>query len=192
MNLDQLQRLFTAPLFPLGRQNLSLLWILEVLLLLLAVSLAARWLKRLLNGRVLQWFALQQGRREAIATLVSLGIAALGYVVVIQGMGLDFGALAVLFGALGVGVGFGLQDLTRNLSSGLTLLMEGKLKVGDLIEFGSTTGTIREISIRSTVIRTFQGAEIVVPNSAITNGPVKNLSYLSCDGRVDVLSLIHI
>ncbi len=75
--------------------------------------------------------------------MVPLGIAALGTVVVIQGMGLDFGALAVLFGALGVGVGFGLQDLTRNLSSGLTLLMEGKLKVGDLIEFGSTTGTIR-------------------------------------------------
>lgn len=186
VNLDPLQRLFTAPLFPLGRQNLSLLWILEVLLLLLAVSLAARWLKRLLTGRVLLWFGLPQGRREAIATLLSLGLAALGTVVVIQGMGLDFGALAVLFGALGVGVGFGLQDLTRNLSSGLTLLMEGKLKVGDLIEFGSTTGTIREISIRSTVIRTFQGSEIVVPNSAITNGPVKNLSYASCDGRVDV------
>ncbi|WP_411876505.1 mechanosensitive ion channel domain-containing protein [Vulcanococcus limneticus] len=186
MNVDQLQRLFTAPLFPLGRQNLSLLWILEVLLLLLAVSLAARWLKRLLAGRVLHWFALSEGRREALATLASLALAALGYVVVAQGMGLDFGALAVIFGALGVGVGFGLQELTRNLSSGLTLLMEGKLKVGDLIEFGSTGGFIREISIRSTVIRTFQGAEIVVPNSAITSGPVKNLSYFSRDGRVDV------
>ena len=117
---------------------------------------------------------------------MSVGLAALGYVVVAQGMGLDFGALAVIFGALGVGVGFGLQDLTRNLSSGLTLLMEGKLKVGDLIEFGNTSGYIREISIRSTVIRTFQGAEIVVPNSAITNAPVKNLYYRSPDGRVDV------
>jgi len=186
VTLDRLQSLFTAPLFPLGRQNLSLLWILEVLALLVAVSLAARGLKRLLAGRVLCWFSLPEGRREAVATLVSLGLAALGYVVVVQGMGLDFGALAVIFGALGVGVGFGLQELTRNLSSGLTLLMEGKLKVGDLIEFGSTTGYIREISIRSTVIRTFQGAEIVVPNSAITNAPVKNLSYLTPDGRVDV------
>jgi small-conductance mechanosensitive channel/CRP-like cAMP-binding protein len=151
------------------------------------VSLAARWLRRLLARRVLFWFGLPEGRREAIATLLSMGLAALGYVVVVQGMGLDFGALAVLFGALGVGVGFGLQELTRNLSSGLTLLMEGKLKVGDLIEFDSTTGTIREISFRSTVIRTFQGSEIVVPNSAITNGPVKNLSYVSSDGRVDVM-----
>jgi len=185
--LDRLQRLFTAPLFPLGRQSLSLLWILQVLALLVLVSLAARWLRRLLARRVLFWFGLPEGRREAIATLLSMGLAALGYVVVVQGMGLDFGALAVLFGALGVGVGFGLQELTRNLSSGLTLLMEGKLKVGDLIEFDSTTGTIREISFRSTVIRTFQGSEIVVPNSAITNGPVKNLSYVSSDGRVDVM-----
>ena len=187
MILDRLQRLFTAPLFPLGRQSLSLLWILQVLALLVLVSLAARWLRRLLARRVLFWFGLPEGRREAIATLLSMGLAALGYVVVVQGMGLDFGALAVLFGALGVGVGFGLQELTRNLSSGLTLLMEGKLKVGDLIEFDSTTGTIREISFRSTVIRTFQGSEIVVPNSAITNGPVKNLSYISSDGRVDVM-----
>ncbi|MCP9850379.1 mechanosensitive ion channel domain-containing protein [Cyanobium sp. Morenito 9A2] len=186
MTLERLQRFFTVPLFPLGPQSFSLLWVLQVLLLLVAVSLAARLLKRLLAGRVLRWFALPEGRREAFATLVSLALAALGYVVVAQGMGLDFGALAVLFGALGVGVGFGLQELTRNLSSGLTLLMEGKLNVGDLIEFGNTTGYIREISIRSTVIRTFQGAEIVVPNSAITNAPVKNLSYQSPDGRVDV------
>ncbi|KEF40825.1 MAG: hypothetical protein ER33_14850 [Cyanobium sp. CACIAM 14] len=192
MDLERLQRLFTAPLFPLGRQSFSLLWLLQVLLLLVAVSLAARGIKRLLAGRVLRWFSLPEGRREALATLVSMTLAAFGYVVVAQGMGLDFGALAVLFGALGVGVGFGLQDLTRNLSSGLTLLMEGKLKVGDLIEFGQTMGHIREISIRSTVIRTFQGAEIVVPNSAITNAPVKNLSYLSPDGRVDVsLTVAH-
>ncbi len=186
MTFERLEKLFTSPLLPLGRQSFSLLWILQVLLLLLAVSLAARELKRLLAGRVLLWFSLPEGRREAVATLVSLGLAALGYVVVAQGMGLDIGALAVVFGALGVGIGFGLQELTRNLTSGLTLLMEGKLKVGDQIEFGDTTGFIREISIRSTVIRTFQGAEIVVPNSAITNAPVKNLSYQSPDGRVDV------
>ena len=186
MDLERFQRLFTAPLLHLGRKSFSMLWILQVLLLLLAVSLAARVLKRLLAGRVLRWFALPEGRREAVATLVSMGLAALGYVVVAQGMGLDIGALAVIFGALGVGIGFGLQELTRNLTSGLTLLMEGKLKVGDQIEFGDTSGFIREISIRSTVIRTFQGAEIVVPNSAITNAPVKNLSYQSSDGRVDV------
>lgn len=186
MIADWLPRAFTAPLFPLGRQGISLLWLLQVSALLVGVSLLARAIKHLLSEHVLPLFRLAEGRREAISTLVGLGLAALGYVLVVQGMGLDFGALAVILGAVGVGLGFGLQDLTRNLSSGLTLLMEGKLKVGDLIEFNQITGTIKAISIRSTVIRTFQGSEIIVPNTYITNSPVKNLSYNNPDGRVDV------
>ncbi|MEO1003579.1 MAG: mechanosensitive ion channel domain-containing protein [Cyanobacteria bacterium J06638_7] len=166
---DGLTRLFNAPLLPLGSQTITLGWLLGVGLLLLVVTLAARLLRFLLAKRLLLWLGLPEGRREAIGTLLAIGLAAFGYVAVAQGMGLDFGALAVLFGALGVGLGFGLQDLTRNLSSGLTLLMEGKLKVGDLIEFEGTQGFIREISFRSTVIRTFQGSEIVLPNALITN-----------------------
>jgi small-conductance mechanosensitive channel len=192
MSTDWLSGLFTAPLFPLGRQTLTLGWLLQATFLLVVVTVAARLLRYGLSRRLLVWLGIPEGRREAIGTLVALGLAALGYVAVAQGMGLDFGALAVLFGALGVGVGFGLQDLTRNLSSGLTLLMEGKLRVGDLIEFEDTRGFIREISFRSTVIRTFQGSEIVLPNAMITNAPVHNLSYGSSDGRVDVaVSVLH-
>lgn len=152
----------------------------------MAVSLLARGIKWFLKDRLLPRFQVPEGRREATATLNSLGVAALGYVLVVQGMGLDFGALAVILGALGVGLGFGLQDLTRNLSSGLTLLMEGKLKVGDLIEFNQTTGFIKQISIRSTVISTFQGSDIIVPNSLLTNSPVQNLSYTNLTGRIDL------
>jgi len=177
---------FTAPLFPLGEQSISLAWLLQVAALLVVVSLLARAIKGLLRERLLLWLQLPEGRREAIATLCGLGLAALGYVLVVQGMGLDLGAIAVIVGALGVGLGFGLQDLTRNLSSGLTLLMEGKLKVGDLIEFNQMQGFIKEISIRSTVVRTFQGSEIIVPNTFITNNPVQNLSYSMTDGRVEV------
>lgn len=183
---EMLLRAFTAPLFPLGQQSISLLWLLQVAALLMVVSLLARGVKWVLKDRVLTRFQVPEGRREATATLTSLGVAALGYVLVVQGMGLDFGALAVILGALGVGLGFGLQDLTRNLSSGLTLLMEGKLKVGDLIEFNQTTGFIKQISIRSTVIRTFQGSDIIVPNTLLTNSPVQNLSYSSFTGRIDV------
>jgi small-conductance mechanosensitive channel len=183
---ESLLRAFTAPLFPLGEQSISLLWLLQVVSLLVAVSLVARGIKFLLKDRLLPRFQIHEGRREAIATLTSLGVAALGYVLVVQGMGLDFGALAVILGALGVGLGFGLQDLTRNLSGGLTLLMEGKLKVGDLIEFNQTTGFIKQISIRSTVISTFQGSETIVPNSFLTNIPVQNLSYSNFTGRIDV------
>lgn len=182
----RLPPLLTSPLFHLGRQGISLLWLLQALALLLLLSLLARAFKHLLRDRVLVLLRIREGRREAIATLTAFAVAAFGTVAVAQGMGLDFGALAVVLGALGVGIGFGLQDLSRNLTSGLTLLMEGKLKVGDLIEFSDTIGTIKEISIRSTVIRTFAGSEIIVPNSSITNSPVRNLSYRSSDGRVEV------
>lgn len=187
---ESLRRAFTAPLFPLGKQSISLLWLLQVASLLVAVSLLAQGIKILLKDRLLHRFQIPEGRREATATLTSLGVAALGYVLVAQGMGLDFGALAVVLGALGVGLGFGLQDLTRNLSGGLTLLMEGKLKVGDLIEFNQTTGFIKQISIRSTVISTFQGSEIIVPNTFLTNIPVQNLSYSNFTGRIDVPVLV--
>lgn len=183
-------RAFTAPLFPLGEQGISLLWLLQVAALLISVSILSKAVKFVLKERVLRWFRFSEGRREAIATLSTLGLAALGYVLVVQGMGLDLGAITVVVGALGVGLGFGLQDLTRNLSSGLTLLMEGKLKVGDLIEFNQTSGTIKEISIRSTVIRTFKGSEIIVPNTLLTNGLVQNLSYSNTDGRVDVTVVV--
>ena len=183
-------RAFSAPLFPMGQQSISLFWLLQVAMLLVSVSLLSRAVKFLLKERVLRWFRFSEGRREAIATLSTLGLAALGYVLVVQGMGLDLGAITVVVGALGVGLGFGLQDLTRNLSSGLTLLMEGKLKVGDLIEFNQTTGYIKEISIRSTVIRTFKGSEIIVPNTLLANGLVQNLSYSNTDGRVDVTVVV--
>jgi potassium-dependent mechanosensitive channel len=180
------QATLTMPLFHLGREGISLLWILQVFGLVLVVSILARAIKQLLKQHLLIYLGIGEGRREAIATLSSFGLAAMGYIVVVQAMGLDLASLAVILGGLGVGIGFGLQELTKNLISGLTLLMEGKLKVGDLVEFNQTTGYIKEISIRATVIRTFQGSEIIVPNTYLTNSPVKNLSYSNCDGRVEV------
>jgi len=87
-------------------------------------------------------------------------------------------------GGLGIGVGFGLQEITKNLISGLTLLVEGKLQVGDYIEFDGLLGYIQEISIRSTVIRTFDGVDVVVPNSNLTSNRVLNWSYKSLTGKI--------
>jgi CRP-like cAMP-binding protein len=83
-------------------------------------------------------------------------------------------------------VGLGLQELMKNLASGATLLGERKLKVGDLIEFDGKTGHIQEISIRATVIRTFRGSELIVPNSELTNHSVENWSYSNRHGRIDI------
>lgn len=181
-----LRKVLTAPLLKLGGQAISLLWIAQVLLLLLLVTLLARGFKQFLKHRILRGLGLGEGNREAIATLTSIGLAAFSYVVVLQGMGVDLASLAVLVGSLGIGIGFGLQELTKNLTSGITLLVERKLKVGDLIEFEETLGHIQEISIRSTVIRTFQGSELVVPNTYLTNSKIVNWNYENCRGRIDL------
>ncbi len=177
---------FTTPLFYLSGESISLLWILKILGLLIFVSIIARIIKRLLKYRILLSLGISDSNREAIATLISFTLAALGYVVVIQAMGINLTSLAVVIGGLGVGIGFGFQDLTRNLISGFTILGERKLKVGDLIEFHDQLGHITEISIRSTVIKTLQGSELIIPNTELTNSVVVNWHYENCQGRMNV------
>ncbi|MGD1851736.1 MAG: mechanosensitive ion channel domain-containing protein [Cyanophyceae cyanobacterium] len=94
--------------------------------------------------------------------------------------------MAVIIGGLGGGIGFGLQDITKNLLSGLTVLLERKLKVGDFIEFDDIAGYIEEISIRSTVIRTLEGGEVIIPNSQLAEERITNWNYRDCRGRLEV------
>lgn len=181
-----LQETFNRPLFALGTETITLGWMVEVLVLLLLVTLAVRMIKRMLKKHVLIKLRLDTGTQEAIATLMSFAIGAFGYVIVLQAVGIDLASLAVIVGGLGVGIGFGLQDVTRNLISGLILLIERKVKVGDFIEMDQISGYISEISIRSTVIRTFQGAEVLVPNVNLADNQVTNWNYSNCHGRIDL------
>ncbi len=181
-----LGNIFTTPLFYLSGESISLLWILKILGLLIFVSILARIIKRLLKYRILLSLGISDSNREAISTLISFTLAALGYFIVVQTMGINLASLAVVIGGLGVGIGFGFQDLTRNLISGLTILGEGKLKAGDLIEFHDQLGYIREISIRSTVIKTIQGSELIIPNTELTNSVVVNWNYDNCQGQINL------
>ncbi|MGK7941950.1 MAG: mechanosensitive ion channel domain-containing protein [Crocosphaera sp.] len=183
---EWLQTLLNRPLFQIESQSISLLWLIQVIILLSLVTLFARVIKRFLKYYLLVKLGLSEGTREVTGTLTGLGLGTLGYIVVLQAMGLDFSSLAVIVGGFGIGIGFGLQELTRNLVSGLTLLGENKLKVGDLISFKGNLGFIKEISIRSTVIRTFQGSELVVPNNHLTSEPVENWNYQNCQGRIEI------
>ncbi|WP_139557170.1 mechanosensitive ion channel domain-containing protein [Methylotetracoccus oryzae] len=184
--VDGLMAGLDAPLFDLGTQPVSLSWLLETALLLCLVALVTHGAKRLLKNRLLRRFGIGEANREVIAALVGFVVAVTGTVLVLQAKGLNLANLAMLAGGLGIGVGLGLQELTKNLASGATLLGERKLKVGDLIEFDGKTGLIQEISIRATVIRTFRGSELIVPNSELTNHSVENWSYSSRRGRIDI------
>ena len=135
---SNLHQLFTltgqflqAPIFKIGDESISILWLFKLVLSFLTVMMLSIICKRLLKNRLLPRLGASQGQREAIATLATYGIGALGFVLVLQVNGLNIAPLVVTLGGLGIGVGFGFQEITKNLISGLTLLIEGKLQVLD-------------------------------------------------------------
>jgi potassium-dependent mechanosensitive channel len=175
---------FTTPLFQAGGVSITVSWLVSFLALFVVVTGLTIGFKSFLKNRVLKSLGFDEGNREAIATLSSFAFGAFGYIVALQATGFNLASVAVLAGGLGVGIGFGLQDLTKNLASGLTLLMERKLKVGDFIGFEKTIGHIREISIRATTIRTVDGADLIVPNTILTSNRVENWRYSEARIRV--------
>lgn len=184
--LEIVNQLLNAPLLEAGNEKISLLWLLKLLLALIVVAVATSLFKRFLRDRLFVRLGLSQGNREAIATLISYGLGALGFLIVLAN-GLNLASLAVVLGSLGVGIGFGFQDLTKNLVSGLALLLEGKLQVGDYIEFNGLSGYIKEIALRSTIIQTFDGGDVVVPNSRLVSHEVLNWSYKNYTGKIHLM-----
>ncbi|WP_448526182.1 mechanosensitive ion channel domain-containing protein [Parathermosynechococcus lividus] len=175
-----------TPILKLGSEPISVRWLFQVILLLVLVAILARFFKGVLKNQVLPRFGLDLGNREAISTVVSGAGGALGYIVVLQAVGINLDSLAVIIGGLGVGIGFGLQDVTRNLISGLTLLIERKVRVGDFVEIENISGYVQEVSMRATVIQTFNGSNVVVPNTYLADSPVLNWYYETHRGRIDI------
>lgn len=174
-----LSRLFTANLFQIGDTAVSLRSIVELIVSFLVVVFVSRAISNLLKQTLLVRLGIDEGNREAIAVIVRYLTIALGIIVVLQSIGFNFASLAVLAGGLGVGIGFGVQDLTTNFVSGLTLLLDRPVKVGDYIEVEGLIGIIKEVSIRSTIITTAEDSSVIVPNSVMIGSKLVNWSYES-------------
>lgn len=185
---SEIVKLFTANLFDLGDNPVSLSSIFELIFWLWIAIFISRSLSNFLKDRLLVRLGIDEGNREAIAVIVRYFTAILGVIVVLQSIGFTLGSLAVVAGGLGVGIGFGVQDLTTNFVSGLTLLVDRPVKVGDYVELGNLMGTVKEISIRSTIIKTNDDATVIVPNSNMIENRIVNWSYESsqCCVRIPV------
>ncbi len=151
--------------------------------LLLAVS---DWLRGRLEGRWLKKSRMERGSREALVTLSGYVGVALAVLIALGVAGVQFTNLAIIAGALSVGIGFGLQNIVNNFVSGLILLFERPIKTGDWIVVGSTEGHVKRISIRSTLIQTFDRADVIVPNSELISGQVTNWMLHDSRGRIRV------
>jgi small-conductance mechanosensitive channel len=151
-----------------------------------ALVLLTRFLQRQLEERILPKAHLDIGARTAIAAVTGyLGIG-LAFVAAISIIGIDLSHLALIAGALSVGIGFGLQNIVNNFISGAILLAERPIKIGDWIVVGNIEGNVRRINIRATEIETFNRASVIVPNADLLQTSVTNWTYKNRRGRVDI------
>ncbi len=167
-----------------GGKNFSLLNLLVIFGLLVALFIASNYINNLLRTRILQATRLNRGSQEVILTVTKYGLIALGTIVVLQSNGIDLSSLAFLGGLLGVGIGFGLQDIARNFASGLVLLFERSVQVGDFIQVGDNSGTVETVRARSIVLKTLDRISIIVPNSQLLGNEVVNWSHNNSASRL--------
>ncbi|MEP7273584.1 MAG: mechanosensitive ion channel domain-containing protein [Acidobacteriota bacterium] len=161
----------------------SVLTVLVVLFVGFGFSTAVRFV---LREEVLARVHLSRGLPELITTLLYYGLIILVVIMAFGAAGVEFSRLTLLTGALGVGIGFGLQNIVNNFVSGLILQFERPIHVGDILEVGGLSGEVTRIGVRSSTIQTAQGAEVIVPNAELVAGRVINWTLSSERRRVDI------
>ena len=152
----------------------------------------SRLVRFFLDEEVYERFTLAPGLPYAISTMVNYLILLVGFVVALGLLGVDLTKVTLVAGAFSVGLGFGLQNVINNFVSGIILLFERPVKVGDLIQIGDNVGEVRRIGIRASVVRTREGSDIILPNGNLISNQVTNWTYSDQRGAVEVsLSVAH-
>ncbi len=168
--------LWTHPL-GFGSLSISLGSVLTFFLTLLVAVTLSRLLRFVLEADVLTRFDSRRGLSHALSRTAQYVVLLLGFYVAATAAGIDMNRFTLLAGALGVGIGFGLQNIVNNFVSGLILLFERPIQVGDAIEVGGVLGDVTRIGVRSSTLRTAQGAEVIVPNATLIAERVVNWTF---------------
>jgi small-conductance mechanosensitive channel len=174
------------PLLTIGQTQFSAVSLLIAITVILVFFALARLSTDFIGRRFLPGLGFDRNLSETLATLLRYILVVAGFLIALDTLGFDLSALKIAFGALGVGIGFGLQSIVNNFVSGLILLFERRVEKGDIIAAGDTEGRMLSIGLRSSVLRTRAGIEIVVPNSEIVSARVANYSLHDTLSRVDL------
>jgi small-conductance mechanosensitive channel len=162
---------------PLPGISVSLIQILLLVILLMAVFWISSKTKRFLFTRFLANSGLDRSLQYAISQIIANAVLVIGIFVVLENTGIHLGALTVFAGAVGVGVGFGLQNIASNFISGLVILAERPITIGDRVEVAGIAGQVQQIRARSTVVLTNDNIAMIVPNTKFIDSPVTNWTY---------------
>ncbi|WP_237743618.1 mechanosensitive ion channel family protein [Pleurocapsa sp. PCC 7319] len=168
---------FETSLFNLGDRSYSLIDLLILAGLFWGLLVATQTMTTLLRTRVLRQTRMSRGSQEVIFVVVKYGLISLGTIILLQVWGLNLSSIAILGSALGVGIGFGFQDIAKNFASGVVLLFERSVQIGDFIQVNGHKGLVERIQARSIVLKTLDHISIVVPNSRLLADEVINWSH---------------
>lgn len=168
---------FISKIFTVGQKAYSVTDLLILCGFLWGLIVVAHTATTVLRSRILEVAGINRGAQEAIAIITKYTLIAVGTIVLLQIWGLDLSSLTILASVLGVGIGFGLQDIAKNFGSGLVIILERPIQIGDFVEVGEYKGIVERIGGRSTVIRTLDRVSIIVPNSRFLETELINWNH---------------
>jgi len=171
---EGVKQFWNWPLFQIGTVPVTPIFLVKCAAFVTALAFVVRLSKKFLGERILAHTKIEVGQRYAIVRAFGYLIFLLGLTIGLESAGLNLRSLLVVGGALGIGIGFGLQNIVANFVAGLVILWEQPVKLGDVIEVSGTIGEVVKIGPRGTWVRTFDNEIIIVPNSEFTNNKVTN------------------
>lgn len=172
--------------FKIGSVTISIADVLAAFFVFVTILAITRFIQRSAETKIFNHLRIDPGVQHSFRTLIGYAGIIVALLSAVGTIGFDLSNLAIVAGALSVGIGFGLQSIVSNFVSGLILLFERPIKVGDWIVVPSGEGYVRHISVRSTEIETFDRSSVIVPNSELITGTVKNLTHGDKIGRIIV------
>ncbi len=181
----QAREFLSIPVTTIGKTEITLWTIVYFIFLTFILFYVTKKIRKWVVYTLLAKSKIDLGVRVATGTIFRYIILAIGLIVVLQTVGIDLSAITILAGALGIGIGFGLQNITNNFVSGIIILFERPIKVGDRIEVGNVSGDVIKISMRATTIITNDNISIIVPNSDFISSKVINWSHIDRNIRLN-------
>ena len=171
---------------PIGQTELSLVKILWSLVVMLVASISSKYFRTILRNQLLPPFDLPRNAEFLLLRFVHVCIFGLGILIALNVAGLSLTNFTTILGGLSIGIGFGLQSIASNLISGLILIFERPVRVGDTITVGDTFGMVNAINLRSTHITTNDNIDIIVPNAQLVSEPITNWTHRDKQVRIKV------
>jgi small-conductance mechanosensitive channel len=169
--------LVNTPLFSIGQTQVTLGNIVLAVFIFFISFIVSAFIRRIIKSRLSKQLKFSKGMTYAVNRIVHYLIITLGVIIAAQFLGINLDSFAIAFGFVGVGIGFGLQSLTANFISGIIMLIEQPVSVGDMVSIENQVGTVSKVQMRATLINTLDNISIIVPNSKFIDNQVINWSH---------------